>query len=169
MTATWQRAGHSTGVHADLDLVRSIAAAEHGLAVVATLRGDGTVAASVVNAAVTAHPLTGEPVLAFVARGGTRKLDNLRRSPTATLVLRHGWEWVAVEGPVELAGPDDPELGLSAEQLRRLLRQIFRDAGGTHDDLSEYDRVMAAEGRTAVLVRPLHIYTNPQHARHIEQ
>jgi PPOX class probable F420-dependent enzyme len=156
-------------VHANLDLVRSIAAAERGLAVVATVRADATVAASVVNAAVTAHPLTGEPVLAFVARGGTRKLDNLRRAPTATLVLRHMWEWVAVEGPVQLVGPDDAELGLSAAQLQRLLRQIFRDAGGTHDDFSEYDRVMAAERRVAVLVEPLRIYTNPPHARHIEQ
>lgn len=154
---------------ADLDLVRRLAAAEHGLAVVATTRADGGVQASVVNAGVTGHPVDGEPVVAFVARGGTRKLANLRRSGRLTLVLRHGWEWVAVEGDVDLAGPDDPGLGLTAEQQRLLLRQVFAAAGGTHDDLDEYDRVMLAERRTAVLVRPGRVYTNPPHARHVER
>jgi PPOX class probable F420-dependent enzyme len=154
---------------ADLDLVRRLAATEHGLAVVATTRADGGVQASVVNAGVTGHPVDGRPVVAFVARGGTRKLANLRRSGRLTLVLRHGWEWVAVEGDVDLAGPDDPGLGLTAEQQRLLLRQVFAAAGGTHDDLDEYDRVMLAERRTAVLVRPGRVYTNPPHARHVER
>ncbi|MDP8949815.1 MAG: hypothetical protein M3N00_06170 [Actinomycetota bacterium] len=35
-----------------------------------------------------------------------------------------------------------------------LLRDIFSAAGGTHEDFGEYDRVMAAERRAAVLVRP---------------
>jgi PPOX class probable F420-dependent enzyme len=152
---------------ADLDLVRRLAAAEHGLAVVATTRADGGVQASVVNAGVVAHPVDGEPVVAFVARGRTRKLANLRRHGRLTLVLRHGWEWVAVEGDVDLAGPDDPGLGLTAEEQRLLLRRVFAAAGGTHDDLDEYDRVMAAERRTAVLVRCERVYTNPPPARHV--
>ena len=156
-------------MNADLDLVRRIAAAEHGLAVVATTRPDGGVQASVVNAAVVPHPVDGGPVVAFVARGRTRKLANLRQRRRLTLVLRHAWEWVAVEGDVDLAGPDDPELGLAADQQRLLLRQIFAAAGGTHDDLEEYDRVMLAERRTAVLVRPERLYTNPPHARHVER
>ncbi|SDC98578.1 PPOX class probable F420-dependent enzyme [Geodermatophilus telluris] len=152
---------------ADLDLVRRLVAAEHGLAVVATTRADGGVQASVVNAGVVAHPADGEPVVAFVARGGTRKLANLRRRGRLTLVLRHGWEWVAVEGDVDLAGPDDPGLGLTADEQRLLLRHVFAAAGGTHDDLDEYDRVMAAERRTAVLVRCERVYTNPPQARHV--
>ena len=44
---------------ADLDLVRRLSAAEHGLAVVATTRADGTVHASVVNAGVLDDPLLG--------------------------------------------------------------------------------------------------------------
>jgi PPOX class probable F420-dependent enzyme len=152
----------------DLALVRRLAAAEHGLAVVSTVRHDGTVQASVVNATVTTHPLDGSPVVGFVARGGTRKLQNLRRRPHLTLVLRHVWDWVAVEGAVTLVGPDDTTLGLDAEQVRRLLRQVFVDAGGRHDDFEEYDRVMAEERRTVVLLSPDRIYSNPPHARHVE-
>jgi p-hydroxybenzoate 3-monooxygenase len=33
-------------------------------------------------------------------------------------------------------------------------RAVFTGAGGTHDDWDEYDRVMAAERRTAILVTP---------------
>ena len=41
-----------------------------------------------------------------------------------------------------------------------LLRDIFTAAGGTHEDWDEYDRVMAAERRTAVLVTPTRVYGN---------
>ena len=44
---------------ADLDLVRRLGAADHGLAVIATTRADGSVQASVVNAGVLDHPVTG--------------------------------------------------------------------------------------------------------------
>ncbi len=94
----------------------------------------------------------------MVAAGGSRKLANLRAHPRATIVLRAGWKWAAVEGPVELAGPDDPLDGIDAERLRLLLREIFTAAGGTHDDFGEYDRVMTAERRTAVLVTPERLY-----------
>ena len=42
---------------ADLDLVRRLGAAEHGLAIVATTRADGTIQASLVNAGVMAAPI----------------------------------------------------------------------------------------------------------------
>jgi hypothetical protein len=41
-----------------------------------------------------------------------------------------------------------------------LLRNIFTDAGGTHDDWPTYDRTMARERRVAVLITPLRIYGN---------
>ncbi len=126
--------------------------------VVSTLRADGTIQSSVVNAGLLPHPVAGDEVLGLVAMGGSAKLANLRREPRATVVARVGWEWVAVEGPVELAGPDDPLDGFDAEGVRVLLRDIFAAAGGTHDNLEEYDRVMAAERRTAVLVSPQRIY-----------
>ena len=135
---------------------------EHGLVVLSTLRGDGTIQSSVVNAGVLGHPLTGQPVVGMVIRGGTRKLGYLRARPRATAVIRSGWEWVAAEGPAELAGPDDPMPGVDAERRRLLLREIFAAAGGTHEDWDTYDRVMDQERRAAVLLSPDRIYSNPR-------
>ena len=144
---------------ADLDLVRRLAAADNS-AVLATTRPDGTVHASVVSAGVLDHPVTGAPCVGLVALGGARKLAHLRRSGRAAVVFRSGWEWVAVEGPVELIGPADAREGFAPADVPGLLRDVFRAAGGTHDDWAEYDRVMAEEGRTAVLVEPARITTN---------
>jgi PPOX class probable F420-dependent enzyme len=132
---------------------------EQGLAVVSTLRADATIQSSVVNAGALPHPSTGEPVLAFVTYGKV-KLANLRVRPQLSVTFRNGWRWAAVEGIAELAGPDDPQPWLDPEGLRQLLRDIFTAAGGTHEDWNEYDRVMAAEHRTAVLVSPTRIYNS---------
>jgi PPOX class probable F420-dependent enzyme len=134
---------------------------EHGLVTVSTLRPDHTIQSTVVNAGVLDHPLTGAPVVGFVVRGGTRKLDYLRARPRATVTIRGGWEWATAEGAVELAGPDDPQPGVDADRLRRLLREIFTAAGGTHEDWDAYDQVMAAERRAAVLLSPDRVYSNP--------
>jgi PPOX class probable F420-dependent enzyme len=135
--------------------------AEHGLCVVSTLRADGTIGSSVVNAGVLAHPLTGAEVVAFTTRGSTRKLASLRARPRATVVIRVGWQWVAVEGAVQIEGPDDALPGLDPGRLAGLLRDVFTAAGGTHDDWPTYDRVMAEERRAAVLVIPERVYSNP--------
>lgn len=127
---------------------------DHGLVVVALARPDGTVHASVVNAGVLEHPVTGEPVVGLVSQSVSRKVGYLRADPRVTVVVRAGWRWVAVEGTAELAGPDDPLPGVDSERLRLLLREIFTAAGGTHEDFDEYDRVMTGERRTAVLVTP---------------
>jgi hypothetical protein len=42
------------------------------------------------------------------------------------------------------------------------LRAVFQAAGGTHEDWDEYDRVMAAERRAAVLIQPERVITNRQ-------
>jgi PPOX class probable F420-dependent enzyme len=147
---------------ADLTDFSRLVPRDHGLSVVSTLRPDGTIQASVVNAGVLSHPVSGQPVVGFVARGGTRKLANLRAGRPATVVIRAGWEWAAAEGPAELAGPDDPMPGIDAERLRLLLREIFTAAGGTHDDWDTYDRVMAGEQRAAVLLTPDRVYSNPR-------
>jgi PPOX class probable F420-dependent enzyme len=98
-------------------------------------------------------------VLAFVTYGKV-KLANLRVRPQLTAAFRNGWQWATVEGRAELAGPDDPRSWLDAERLRLLLREVFTAAGGSHDDWAEYDRVMAEQRRTAVLVTPTRIYSN---------
>ena len=137
-----------------------LVAAEHGLSVVSTLRADQTIQATVVNCGVLDHPVRGVPVIGFTTRGNSRKLANLRERPQATIVVRAGWDWAAAEGPAELAGPGDPMPGVDAEALRLLLRAVFTAAGGSHDDWDNYDRVMAAEGRTAVLIEPRRVYSN---------
>ena len=144
----------------DLQDFARLVGRDHGLCVVSTLRPDSTIQSSVVNAGVLDHPITGRPVVGLVARGHSRKLANLRARPHATVVVRAGWEWVAAEGPVDLAGPDDKLGDLDAERVRLLLREIFTAAGGTHDDWDTYDRVMAEERRTAVLVTPRRVYSS---------
>jgi PPOX class probable F420-dependent enzyme len=146
---------------ASLDDVRALVALDHGLASVTTVRPDGSLQSTVVNAGVVAHPVGGHAVAAFVARRGTRKVDHLRADARATLVWRAGWAWATVEGTVELCGPDDSLEGVDQDRLRLLLREIFEAAGGEHEDWAEYDRVMAAERRAAVLVTPTRIYQNP--------
>jgi PPOX class probable F420-dependent enzyme len=146
----------------DLATFADLVPLDHGLCVVNTLRGDGSVQSSVVNAGVLEHPLRGGPVVGLVATGGSRKLRNLRADPRATIVARAAWQWAAVEGDAEIIGPDDPHPGVDGEALRLLLRDIFRAAGGTHDDWDTYDRVMAQERRAAVLIAPRRVYTNPQ-------
>jgi PPOX class probable F420-dependent enzyme len=137
-----------------------VAARDHGLCVASTLRADDTIHSSLVNAGVLGHPTLGHDVAAFVAIGGARKLTHLRSRPTATLTARAGWEWVSVDGTIELIGPDDPYPGIDGERLRVLLREIFTAAGGTHDDWPTYDRVMAEQRRTCVLITPRRVYSN---------
>src|SRR2546423_13405740 len=112
-----------------------VAAGDQHLCVVATARADGTVQASVVNAGVMRHPSSGADVVVFVARGGTRKLANLRARPAMTVVARAGWEWVAVEGEAELIGPDVAAAGVDGETLRLVLRDAFTAAGCPPDAL----------------------------------
>lgn len=114
-----------------------------------------------VNAGVLRHPLTNVPVVGLVAIGGSRKLRNLRADSRTTVVAKAGWAWAAVEGSAQLIGPDDPHPELDDERLRLLLREIFTAAGGTHDDWATYDSVMREQRRTAVLIPPERVYTNP--------
>ncbi len=145
----------------DLARFAELVPLDHGLCVVVTLRTDHTPHTAVVNAGVLPHPVTGARVVAFVAAGGTYKLAHLRTDPTIAVVVRAGWQWAAAEGRAQLVGPDDPHPEVDDERLRLLLRDIFSAAGGTHDDWATYDRAMREERRTAVLVSPTRVYSNP--------
>jgi PPOX class probable F420-dependent enzyme len=145
----------------DLATFAELVPLDHGLCVINTLRGDGSVQSSVVNAGVLEHPLRAGQVVGLVTRGDSRKLVNLRPDPRVTIVARAGWQWATVEGDAEIIGPDDPHPGVDGEALRLLLRDIFRAAGGTHDDWETYDRTMAEQRRAAVLITPRRVYTNP--------
>jgi PPOX class probable F420-dependent enzyme len=143
-----------------LDDAVALAAGESGLAVISTVRADGTVQASLVNVGLLPHPEGGQPVLGFTTYGKV-KLANLRARPQLAITFRNGWQWATVEGRAELAGPDDTAPWLAdADQLRLLLREVFTSAGGTHDNWQEYDRVMAEERRAVVLIVPTRVYSN---------
>jgi PPOX class probable F420-dependent enzyme len=145
-----------------LDQVRELAARESGLAVVFTIRDDGSAHASVVNAGVLCHPTTGEEVIGFAVRGPRKKLANIRARRRVSVVFRSGWDWVAVEGEAEIVGPDDAG-ELDPIALRQLLREIYAAAvGGTADDWVGMDQQMTDERHSAVLVRVDRIYSNPQ-------
>jgi PPOX class probable F420-dependent enzyme len=138
----------------------ALASNDSGLAVVSTLRADHTIQASLVNAGVLPHPATAQPVLGFVTYGPV-KLANLRRRPQLAVAFRSGWQWATVEGRAELVGPDDTPAWLDGpEQVRLLLREVFTACGGSHDNWAEYDRVMAEQRRTAVLITPSRVYSN---------
>jgi PPOX class probable F420-dependent enzyme len=136
---------------------RDLARSEQGFAVVSTLRADHTIQSSVVNLGVISHPIDGTDIVAFVTYGKV-KLANLRARPRLAVAVRSGWKWATAEGTAEIIGPDDPYPAFDTDRTRLLLREIYVAAGGTHEDWDEYDRVMAAERRAAVLVRPERIY-----------
>jgi hypothetical protein len=143
---------------------RELASREAGLAVVITHRRDGTAQASVVNAGVVDHPVTGEPTIGFVVQGGSRrKLSNLRARRTATVVFRSGWEWVGIEGDVDLLGPDDPLDGVAPESVAEVFHAIYSAAiGGAPEDWVARDDAIERERHAAVLVRPTRVYSNPR-------
>ena len=145
---------------ADLELVRRLVAADNGLAVVSVVRADGTVQTSLVNAGVLDDPIRGVPVVGFVARGDASKVRLVRRGGRCAVTFRSGWEWAGVEGPATLIGPDDDGAGLDPAGVPQVLRDVFSAAGGSHDDWDEFDRVMVAERRVAVLVTPARISSN---------
>jgi hypothetical protein len=77
-------------------------------------------------------------------------------------VFRSGWEWVAVEGDADLAGPDDDLEGLAPSEIPRLLREVYAAAvGGAPDDWAHLDEAIATEAHTAVLIRVMRVYSNP--------
>src|SRR5262249_36149756 len=112
-------AGESEGAQmADLADFEALVPRDHGLVVMTVIGPDGRIRSSVVNAGVIDHPVTGSRVVAVVIQGKARKLDHLRDTPRACVVLRAGWQWAGVEGPAEIAGPDDPMAGIGPERLR---------------------------------------------------
>lgn len=139
---------------ADLGSIERLVPGEHGLATVSLVLPNGTAHASVVNAGVMPHPVSGVPVVGFVVRGDSYKLRRIRQDNRVTISFRVSWNWAAAVGEADIIGPNDNFDGFDPAQVPQLVRDVFVAAGGDHDDWDEYDRVMAAEARTAILVRP---------------
>ena len=144
---------------ADLTIVEEIARADNHLAVVAVARPDGSVHASLVRAGSLSDPLDGVLSVGIVVAGNTVKLRHLRRTGRVTVVFKGGRRWASVEGPIDLIGPDDPPT-TSTLNIPEVLRNVFKAAGGTHDDWEQFDRVMAEDRRCAVFVHAAKISGN---------
>lgn len=143
-----------------IDKLRRLVAAENGLCTFACLDGDGAPHVSIINAGVMDNPVTGEASVACVVRANARKARLLRSDPRAAVAFRHRWDWVAAHGTAQLIGLDDSAEGITDAEIPELLREVFRSAGGTHEDWDEYDRVMANERRLAIFVTLDHITSN---------
>ncbi|MCU1355102.1 MAG: pyridoxamine 5-phosphate oxidase [Acidimicrobiales bacterium] len=145
-----------------LDRARELAARDGGLAVVITYCADGAAAASVVNAGIVSHPVTGEPAVGYAIQGAARKkLANLRARRQSTVIFRSGWDWVAIEGEVDLVGPDDSLAGIEGDEVIGVFHEIYVAAiGGTLDDWASRDAAITLERHAAVPVRPRLVYSN---------
>ena len=144
-----------------LDDAVALAAGESGLAVVSTVRADGTVQASLVNVGLLPHPATaGNRRWASppTARSNSPTCGRGRNWPSRSATAGSGRPSRAARSwPAPMTRA--PWLA-DADQLRLLLREVFTAAGGTHDDWDEYDRVMAKERRAVVLIAPTRVYSN---------
>ncbi|WP_419837167.1 pyridoxamine 5'-phosphate oxidase family protein [Candidatus Poriferisodalis sp.] len=143
-----------------IDKLRRLVAAEDGLCSFVCLDSSGSPHVSIINAGVMDNPVTGETSVACVVRANARKARLLRDDPRAAIAFRHRWDWVAVHGNAQLIGLDDPADGFDNDNLPELLREVFRSAGGAHDDWDEYDRVMARQRRLAIFITLDHITSN---------
>lgn len=143
-----------------IDKLRRLVAAEDGLCSFVCLDSSGSPHVSIINAGVMDNPVTGETSVACVVRANARKARLLRDDPRAAIAFRHRWDWVAVHGNAQLIGLDDPAEGFDNDNLPELLREVFRSAGGAHEDWDTYDRVMARQRRLAIFITLDHITSN---------
>ena len=141
------------------DFIR-ISGADSGLCVITTTHDDATMQASVVNAGVLDHPVSGAAVVGLVARGDSVKLRHLRTRPRVTLVAKVGMGVGRSGGNGRAVRPRRSVRGSRPRRSAAPARAVFTAAGGTHDDWDEYDRVMVADRRTVVFVDPERVYSN---------
>ena len=145
----------------DIEIFSNYLSEETGLVTVSTTQVDGRVLSSVVNCGMIEHPLTGATCVAFVSGSRAARLKHIDRGSQVTITARRGWAWSSVTGPADLIRPEQVPETIDKEQMRLLLREVFHAAGGVHDDLEEYDRAMAQEGRVVVCVTPERVLGNP--------
>ena len=125
--------------------------AENRRGVLTTFRRDGAAQLSI----ITVGPY--QEGAAFTTTEERAKLHNLRRNPRCSLlVAREDWSaYIVLQGTARVFSAGNTD----GEELRLLLREVFRTAAGMeHPDWAEYDRAMAEQRRSALVVVPEHIY-----------
>ncbi len=95
VVSSWRR---SSGPDADktldmptLEDVVALARTDSYLAMVSTVRGDGTIQTSLVNAGVMPHPISGDEAVTFVTYGRAKR-GNLRARPAVNVSFHAGWQ-----------------------------------------------------------------------------
>ena len=126
--------------------VRQFLAENHN-AVLTTYRRNGSAQMSIVTCG-----LYGDGV-AFTVSGVPAKLANLRRDPRCSILVSQPdwWGYVVLQGTARLYSPGVTE----PDKLRQVLRDVYQAASGQpHPDWDDYDRAVAADSRSAILVVP---------------
>ena len=125
--------------------------AENRRGVLTTFRRDGAAQLSI----ITVGPY--REGAAFTTTEERAKLHNLRRNPRCSLlVAREDWSaYIVLQGAAQVFSAGNTD----GEELRLLLQEVFRTAAGReHPNWAEYDRAMAEQRRSAIVVVPEHIY-----------
>jgi PPOX class probable F420-dependent enzyme len=124
--------------------------AQHGNAVLATIRGNGRPQLSNVSYAWDGHQAR------VSLTTGRAKTANLRRDPRASLEVTTPdlWSYVVLEcdaalSPVAAAPHDDTVEALVA---------LYRAVAGEHGDWDDFRRAMVADGRLLLTLTPTHSY-----------
>jgi PPOX class probable F420-dependent enzyme len=110
--------------------------------VLATRRRDGSLQMSPVNSGV----VDGKVVIS--SRDGLAKVANLRRDPTASvLVFTDGFfgSWVQIDGRADVVEQPD---------ALDLLDRVYRAIAGEHPDWADYRRAMVADKRVVISITP---------------
>ena len=95
-------------------------------------------------------------VIKISITAGRAKYANLVRDARASLYVTRDdfWAYVVVEGDVEMSAvatkPDDP----GVEELV----EYYRSLAGEHPDWNDYRKVMVADKRVIVRIKPTHSY-----------
>jgi hypothetical protein len=144
----------------DLSDFADVARDDNGLCVLSTVRQNGDVQSTVVNAGVIAHPVTGHRVVALIADRNSRKVAHLRAAPKATVVARASWNWTTVEAQAELVDSPDESRKADTDAFRRLLCEVSAAAiGGTAGEWREHVNSLVLDEHVVVLLSPVRIYS----------
>ena len=125
-------------------------AAEHRNGVLATQKRDGRPQLSNITYAVV------DGVIKISITAGRAKYINLNRNPKASLHVTRDdfWAYVVIDGDAEMSEiatkPDDSGI--------EKLVEYYRTLAGEHPDWDDYRKVMVADQRVMVRLRPTHVY-----------